>query len=211
MDVGPTHPGTERPAEGDLRPRETHKSPFWAPAPRLFGTRINSGSSKLYGRHPLNSFSARRRDRSKNLGSHDWTGFPDSGLAQRSIANLIHAWLQSSYPKVISCHGVESRSHLGCVRVALPARRGRDTRGQDKVRQWCDEEITEERSFLADFRTLYECLERVARDDGLIVNFRAISMRWPGEKGLGGLVVRAKLPISGTANLGPRGSSNSIG
>jgi len=56
------------------------------------------------------------------------------------------------------------------------------TRGQDKVRQWCDEEITEERAFLADFRTLYECLERVARDDGLIVNFRAIAMKWPGEE-----------------------------
>ena len=38
------------------------------------------------------------------------------------------------------------------------------------------------RSFLADFRTLYECLERVARDDGLIVNFRSITMQWPGEK-----------------------------
>jgi hypothetical protein len=57
------------------------------------------------------------------------------------------------------------------------------TRGQVKVRQWCDEEIREERSFLADFRTLYECVERVARDDGLIVNFQSISMRWPGVEG----------------------------
>jgi hypothetical protein len=56
------------------------------------------------------------------------------------------------------------------------------TCGQGKVREWCGEEITEERSVLADFRTLYECLERVARDDGLIVNFRAIAMKWPGEE-----------------------------
>jgi hypothetical protein len=35
--------------------------------------------------------------------------------------------------------------------------------------------------FLADFRTAYECLERAARDDGLIVNFRAIVMKWPGD------------------------------
>jgi hypothetical protein len=56
------------------------------------------------------------------------------------------------------------------------------TRGQGKVREWCVEEITEERSFLADFRMLYECLERVARDDVLIVNFRSITMQWPAEK-----------------------------
>ena len=55
-------------------------------------------------------------------------------------------------------------------------------RGQGRGREWSDEEITEERSFVADFRTLYECLERVARDDGLIVNFRSIKMQWPGEK-----------------------------
>ncbi len=80
---------------------------------------------------------------------------------------------------------MESRAVLtwaACASLVLLFADG-TTRGQDKVREWVDEDITEELSFLADFRTLYECLERVARDDALIVNFRSITMQWPGEKG----------------------------
>jgi hypothetical protein len=79
---------------------------------------------------------------------------------------------------------MESRAVLtwaACASLVLLVADG-TTRGQGNARQWFDEDITEERSFLADFRTLYECLERVARDDGLIVNFRSITMQWPGEK-----------------------------
>ena len=80
---------------------------------------------------------------------------------------------------------MESRAVLtwaACASLVLLVADG-TARGQGKVRQWIDEDITEELSFLADFRTLYECLERVARDDALIVNFRSITMQWPGEKG----------------------------
>ncbi len=91
---------------------------------------------------------------------------------------------------------------------------GGTTRGQDKVRQWWDDEITEERSFLADFRTLYECVERVARDDGLIVNFRSIAMQWPGEKDSEVLWFEQNFPAQERRILGhgvPRTLSDSHG
>jgi hypothetical protein len=79
---------------------------------------------------------------------------------------------------------MESRAVLtwaACASILLLVADG-TTRGQERVRHWPDDEITEERSFVADFRTLYECLERVARDDGLIVNFRSIAIKWPGQE-----------------------------
>jgi len=79
---------------------------------------------------------------------------------------------------------MESRAVLtwaACGSLSLLVADG-TTRGQGQVREWCVEAITEERSFPADFRTLYQCLERVAHDDGLIVNFRSIEVQWPGKK-----------------------------
>ncbi len=88
------------------------------------------------------------------------------------------------------------------------------TRGQGKVREWVELEFTEERSFLADFRTLYECLERVARDDGLIVNFRSIAMQWPGEEDTEVLWFEQSFPSQERRILGhivPRTLSDSHG
>jgi hypothetical protein len=93
--------------------------------------------------------------------------------------------LGCNHPIQSGSPAMKSRAVLtwaACASILLLVADG-TTRGQERVRQWFDDDITEERSFLADFRTLYECLERVARDDGLIVNFRSIAIKWPGQEG----------------------------
>ncbi len=87
-------------------------------------------------------------------------------------------------------------------------------RGQGMVGEWVEEEITEERSFLADFRTLYECLERVARDDGLVVKFQSIAVQWPGDDDSVALWYEQGFPSQERRILGhlvPRTISNSHG
>jgi hypothetical protein len=54
-----------------------------------------------------------------------------------------------------------------------------DTAGaQVRVGRRADLAILDERSFLADFRTIYECLERVLRDDGLAIEFSGSGSSW---------------------------------
>jgi hypothetical protein len=118
--------------------------------------------------------------------------------------------IQRGYP------GMDTRAVLiwaACGSLCLLLADG-TTRAQGIVREWVNEEITEERSYLADFRTIYECLERVARDDGFIVNFRSIAVQWPGEKDSEVLWFEQNFPAQERRILGhgvPRTLSDSHG